>query len=535
MSNINFDEVRKIMETQEPIKPTPATSDDTDVDMSPVGSDWMNPNKTVVNKVEHKYEPTTTTTPDPEYIYKPEPEGIYRPDPYVAPIEPNDVPSTYHGPGLVVNHDDLVEMDKPLGTYTGITPDSQSSIDDYLKEMDLAIDELKEEKERIMEEQEIIQAEEDDIIKENDDDISRANEFNEKYNEAVVIIDKTGFGQTINFTDEEREKLETVKKIKLEEIENVEIDVLKTKKVKKKSDFRNIIKKHINKGITTQVVLPISGYTATLAGCSAYELANLVERDQDPLRNAQAKWSLLHSKLESTSIGNMDFNEFLSNTAASDYNTLVYGILCSTYPDDDYIPLTCEHCKKDFKHGYSTRSLIRVENMSDRLKDAIATAVDASVNAADAKEAHSEALVNVVKKIKLPASEIIAEIYVQSAYDFINKTIKEIANLKDDKYNNAAIMSTLVRTLYIPDEDEPGTYFEIDTTMEIVEVIYSLSDTDVRVIAKLTENLLNDMDIEYGFMNIKCPHCGHFTETFNFDIETLLFHRYRQALEQTIE
>jgi len=162
-------------------------------------------------------------------------------------------------------------------------------------------------------------------------------------------------------------------------------------------------------------------------------------------------------------------------------------------------------------------------------------AADASINEADAKEVHEQALVNTVKKIKLPASEIIVEIYVQSAYDLVNKSIKDLTNLKDDKYGAAAIMSTLVRTMYIPDDDEPGTYFEIDTTMEIIEVIYNLSDIDIRVITKFTEDMLEDMDIEFGFMNIRCPKCGHFTETYTFDIESLLFHKYRQALEAMSE
>ncbi len=525
-NGVNFDEVRRLMESKTDVQATPATSNDSESDMAPVGSDWMNPNRVPKSAVEHKYEPTQTI--------KQEPEFIYRPEEYVPPVEPNDVPSTYTGPGIVMDNAELFKEEQPMPTYTGITPDSQSSIDAYLAEMDATIEELKEYKEEVEEEQQIIQDEEDDIIEYETDD-SKQREFNESYEEAVVLIDKTGFGQTINFTDEEREKLETVKKIRLEEIETVEVNVNNVKRVKKKSDLKKIIKKHVNKGITTQVVLPVSGYTATISGCSAYELANMTSRDEDPVRNAQNKWSLIHSKIEDTSIGKMGFNEFLSNTAFSDYNTLIYGILCSTYPDDDSIPLKCEHCKKEFKHNYSTRSLIRAEKMEDKLKDAFMEIVDASYNETDAKAVHDNALVSVIRKIKLPASEIIAEIYVQTAHDFINKTVKGTVNLKDDKYNEAAIMSSMVKAMYIPDDEEPGSYFEVDTTEEIIEVIFSLSDIDVRVITKIAEDLLNDMDIEYGFMDIKCPHCGHYTPSFTFDIESLLFIRYRQALDMISE
>ena len=54
--------------------------------------------------------------------------------------------------------------------------------------------------------------EEDDLVDKDEDEGT----FREKYDEAIVVIDKTGMGSVVNFTDEEREKLEKVKKIKLE-------------------------------------------------------------------------------------------------------------------------------------------------------------------------------------------------------------------------------------------------------------------------------------------------------------------------------
>ena len=40
-----------------------------------------------------------------------------------------------------------------------------------------------------------------------DDGTEKTEDFLKRYNEAVVVIDKTGMGQVINFTDEEREKM----------------------------------------------------------------------------------------------------------------------------------------------------------------------------------------------------------------------------------------------------------------------------------------------------------------------------------------
>lgn len=441
----------------------------------------------------------------------------------------------YDGPGLVINHDDLVEKeDKKVYNGNGVTPDVQNHIDEYLSEMDDEIAELKEKHDEIKEELEESMVNNTETEDDEEESGMTRDEFDEKYKEAVVIIDKTGFGGMINFTDEEREKLEKSRKIKLEEVETVELSSIKTKKIKKKSEFDKIIKRVTNIH-TTNIVLPISGYTATMRGCSAYELISLIEENNNALLNAQQKWSLIHSKIESTSLGELSFNDFLLNTAAGDYNIFIYGLLCSTYPDDDTIPLTCEHCKKEFDHKYSVKSLIRVEAMKDRLKDAIMQTVDASVSTDTAKAAHENAPISQVKRVKLPNSGIIAEVYVQSAYDLINKSIKELTDNKDPKYNQASILSTLVRSFFIPDPDEEGSYYEIDGAMDIAKTLYTLSEVDVMIIRRFGDNMLSDLSMEFGLMDITCPACKHFTPTLEMDLESILFYRYRQAMTSKIE
>jgi len=441
--------------------------------------------------------------------------------------------ATYTGPGLVVDNSELVENEQTGPHYgPGITPGTVDGLDAYLKEFDDEIAEAKARAEEIKEQM----PEENDTNNENDDesDNMTQDEFHKKYDEAVVIIDKTGFGKVINFTEDEHEKLEKVKKIKVEEIENISLDTIKTKKIKKKDNFDNIIKR-VSNITTTNIVLPISGYTAEMRGCSAYELISLIDTNDNALLNAQSKWSLIHNKLENTSIGKMDFNEFLMNTAASDYNTFIYGLLCSTYPDDDTMPLTCDKCGRGFDHKYSVKSLIRAEAMGEKLQDTVMNIVDNSVGEESAKRVHDEALVSFVKRVKLPNSGIIAEIYVQSAYDLINKSIKDLTDNTDEKYTQTAVLSTLINKFYIPDPEEEGTYFEIDSGLEISKTIYTLNEVDVLVIRKLGEDLLNDMSISYGLMDVKCPHCGAYKPFIEMELETILFYRYRQALNTVID
>lgn len=520
-NSIDLDALREVVAAQTVEKSVPVTNNSVDYEETTEivgGTDWV---KSVKPETEESVviTPAVNDTPVEETIKE---------------------DNTYTGPGLVIDNADInKQAQEPQMIYnTGITPETQSSIDAYLEEMDRNIEIANEKVEEIKS----IQGDFSSSVSQNDDggDDEEDNkkmtrdEFNEKYDEAVVVIDKSNFGRVINFTDEEHAKLERAKKIKLEEVENVSLATFKTKKVKKKVDLDKIIKRvnNINK---TSIVLPASGYTAVIGGCSAYELISLIDGNKNILLDAQNKWSLIHSKIESTSLGEMSFNDFLLNTASQDYNTFIYGLLCSTYPDDDVIPLTCDKCGSTFDHAYSVRSLIRAESMSDNLKQNIMKIVDASVSEETAKRVHEESPISQVKRIKLPNSGLIVDLYVQSAYDLINKSIKELSENTDEKYNTASIISTSIKTVFVEDPEEPGSYFEIDGAMDIVKTVYNLSEVDVLVIRKVAEGLLEDSNIDYGFMNITCPKCKHYTPSINMELENILFYRYRQALNTTIE
>jgi len=432
--------------------------------------------------------------------------------------------SKYEGLGIIIEKS---EQEKPttMREQPGLSKETMNSLDEYMKDFDETISVVKEKVEEIKSKQD-----DDDDEKDAADEKMTKDEFDRVYSEAVVVIDKTGMGTIINFTNEEREKLEKVKKIKLEEVETINLQVLKTKKKKGKVD--TILKKFVNIH-TTPIVAVNSGYTAMMKGCSAYELMSIMADTKNPLIDAQTKWSLIHSKIESTSIGILTYEDFLIKSAALDYNMYIYGILCATYPNDDTIPLKCEKCGKDFEHKYSIKSLIRAEKMSDKLKQEVGSIIDASVSLETAKFKHKNSSFSQVKAIRLPDSGFIVEMYIQSVYDYINKSIKELSDNKDSKYNQASVLSSVVNKVYIPDEKELDEYFEFDSVTDITKIIYSLSDTDILILSKQADILMDGF--EFGLMNITCPNCKHHNNTVNMELEEILFLKYQQAMTTKIE
>ena len=437
----------------------------------------------------------------------------------------------YDGPGIVMNPDDLVEKVTPM-----ITAGAPAGLDDtlnaYMADMDNRIEEAKtvyEEKAKAVE-----------ATKEEETADIDPEEFNKKYNEAIVVIDKTSMGKIINFTDAERQKLDYAKKITVQEIESTTMKVLKTKKpVSGKNSFKidSIIERRQSLH-STNIVLTASGYTATMKGCTPYELMEIINENKNDVINQEIRWGLIYRKIETTSIGKMSFNQFLERTAVTDYQIFLFGILCATYPDDDKFPLTCqtEGCGKQFDHHYSVKSLIRAEKMSDKLKIKFANIVDSSHTTEDAIKTHCESPVMQMKRIELPLSGYIMDISIQSGYDFIYKSIKELTkDQREEKYQQAAITSSMVRKLYIKDgEGEDAEYFEFDQPFDITKAVYSLDAIDLKILYKQAELLFADTSFEFGLMNVCCPHCRTVTNTVPVDVENVLFYRYHQELSTTI-
>ena len=355
-----------------------------------------------------------------------------------------------------------------------------------------------------------------------------------QYDEAIVLIDKTNMGK-VDFTPEERAKMEHVKTIKVKEVETVSLNTIKRKRVKKGSADK--ILKKMNSIKTTSVVLPLSGLVVKLSGCSTFELMGLVEQGNDTKESTIARWSLIHSKIVDTSIGKLSFDKFLKSVASFDYETLVYGILCATFPEEeDIFPLNCPDCNTEIKHKYVIRELLRAEDMSDKFKEAFKKTVDSSYTEEMAKKCFEESLLNTEVAIQLPESGYITSICAQSAYDFIYDSLTSIQNMSE-KYQQATVLSTAINSICVPDPDDPTTYFEVMDSEDKIKLVYGLGTKDISILGAKIEELLEGMHFTFGLFDINCPNkkCRNHVDSIPVDMDTILFLKYRQAIQTSTD
>lgn len=469
----------------------------------------------------------------------------------------------YDGPGMVVDKVDA----QPEEQKVGLTPSALDRVKKHLDETDELIEymrdnaseEAKRNEERINNDYNGV--EDEKPLKENEiqklvaekqrhelqfEGMSEEEKETEeiKQEEIVkVIIDKTGLGRVIDFTEEERAKLEKSKVIKLEEIENVQLDVKKTKKLVDGSNRKKLSKLLERKAIpyTTQMIAPSSGYTATIKACSTYELLSLIlaeQAEEDPVISQEKKWSVIYNKIVDTSIGKMSFDMFMHNTSHLDYKMFIYSILTATYgAQKKNIPFDCEACGTSFEAPLDTKAILRTEKMGDRMLQLIAKAVDNSHVKEDAENYHRNlAPVTQTKLIKLPFSQYIIELQVQSVYDNIHKSLEIIKDLADKdkiKAQLALLASTIAKILI--DDEETGDRYEITDNEDIIEVLYSLQDDDMAIVTQQAGDMIDGLDdIQFGIKNLVCPKCGKVTPFVPLDIESLLFFLSQESNTTTV-
>ena len=169
--------------------------------------------------------------------------------------------------------------------------------------------------------------------------------------EVTVLIDKLGAG-TIEFTPEERARMQKSKKIRLVEVENKELQGVKIARKFNRDNDKTFLQKTFNRSLASTIALA-SYYTAKMKNVSAEESMKIMQRPgEDSARTALETWSVLYSKLTDVSCGDFkNFDDFIAHTAYLDYNNFIYAILCSSYPETDSISFTCnqEGCGKRFR------------------------------------------------------------------------------------------------------------------------------------------------------------------------------------------
>lgn len=359
-----------------------------------------------------------------------------------------------------------------------------------------------------------------------------------------IMIDKLGIGK-VEFTEDEKKKMTFAKKIKVTEVEEQKFKSIKIRRVNDHKKARTIIERNFDRTLSS-IVAPISGYVGKMGNCSVGEIASIfnitANTNADTIREA---WTLIYNKLKYTSLGNFEtFDDFIKNTAYDDFEHFVFGILCSSFPEDDKFSFNCKEkgCGKDFEIPYKNSELIRSNEANDECKITLMKTIEAGNTLESAKAFHNESMLYNAQRISINDDDsVLVDVYAPSVYDVLTRIYTDLNkdNLpKDENDEEATFVCALTQKvkaiyLYSPaeegDEDDEGSYIGVADPNDIFEIIgKKLNKDEVTKLLTYVTNFFGNYYIGYGLADVVCPNCHHSYGPYIVSPSRMLFQRVQR-------
>ena len=354
-------------------------------------------------------------------------------------------------------------------------------------------------------------------------------------NTVQIIIDKTGLGANIDFTEEEKEKIIKSDVLQINEVTKLDINAIRDKKTTK--SFQDVIKERDYSGARTTICFPASGFSAQMKSMTYGEYSDVALSMENITTDIYYKrLSVIYNKMTNISTGPFkDFDDFLKNFAYSDIPLAIYGLFVSTEQEEQSVGLRCgkSDCGKEFDWKYSSRSILSLNKCAPHLLkkiEEIATADPGSYESIKEKS-----IVQSPYFIELPYSKFIVELGIVSAYSFLYNFIPlmDEDNYKaifgdgfNPNYLDNLSLLQYVSAIHIPDGD--GSYAHATTYKEILDTIYKISPKEIAILNTYATKINENYQIVFSIDNVVCPHCKHVTESIAVDIDDMVFRRYQQ-------
>ena len=391
-------------------------------------------------------------------------------------------------------------------------------------------------------------------------------EYLDEHPSAVeVVIDKTQ-SDNLEFTEDEKSKLEKTKKIRLLEIEDTALSTLKLKKVDDRKERLNVIyRKSCNLSNYSQPFYNTIDYM-TFNGATIYAMLNATKSDiKNSLAAQEGKGTsfdfgeLYSSVLKKAQFlydhfmrsatkekydidGNiiLSFNDFLNWFNYYDIDNGIYTIYVASSTEMITSGFKCNAtaCRdatsgegKPFNATYNTRSIVRYDRAEDSHKEVLDDILGSKDN--------TDKMKGVIEKHKI--QKRVRSMFTENCYDFSSPTINDYllsinaldengAGENEDPYIKDFVAWT--RAIYVKEnpDDPDSEYIQITDIDDIVVYYKNMVETERSLIISL---LTKYIYMPYYSIKTICPNCGHESDV-EMEVSTLVFQRAR-SLEAAIE
>ena len=271
---------------------------------------------------------------------------------------------------------------------------------------------------------------------------------------------------------------------------------------------------------TFEVIALKSGYRASFSALNNQDMIR-VRKISGSLREQNVKlMRIIFDHMVSSSMGKVSFNNWLQVTAEADYETLIYGIYCATFPREVDYTVTCPHCKAKNIRKISKNHLVQVIDKN------VYQYVDTVINERKSvQELIRESELNNKTRVILPESKIVIDIALASIDDLISslRNAESYGRFEKEIFGYLKHLSNI----YVPvlgsfQKGEPS-WLEVTGIEEQANVIANIPFSDRSFLEKAISEKTDKNTVSYCLPDQACASCNEMIKKVSIDMTEVLF------------
>ena len=314
------------------------------------------------------------------------------------------------------------------------------------------------------------------------------------------------------------------KKEKVAEEPTFELNTATVRRLSKGTDTLKFVTNTLMKTQPIRTVfLPQSNYRVDMSSATLNDLETIRLNQTTPLVSYEAILKVLHSHIENTSVGPIDYDTFLRITSLYDKETLMFGLYTATYKKPIKASVKCskQKCGARQKLTIEPNSLVLSDN--NVLKARLAE-IDRSVDNIDALLKNS--LVATTNRVSLAGGRLYITIHLPSLADYIMVSKR----FTDDQLasDTAFILALHADEVFVLDSDlydETGevSHVVIDDPLEKFRFFSDMGAEMSSEIERLVITEIEPYTLHYGTRPGKCAECGAELPEVTISMEDIFF------------
>jgi hypothetical protein len=270
-----------------------------------------------------------------------------------------------------------------------------------------------------------------------------------------------------------------------------------------------------------QVVANQSGYIAHMESIRLADINSITNSTMDMYASKQKLYKTIFSKINTTSIGKMDYKTWLRVTSFFDLPSLMYGIYNQTFPGDTTFEVTCRHCQQP------TDVIVNNETLIDVKDEATYSKLAEIVNHAKKPEdLLKDSLVNKYTRSVLPDDKILVDIQTPSLWNHL-ELLASIDKRQLEELDDVIGTMLFIKNLYVLDisalKQGKVKYSEVTDKNQIVNILRNLEVNDAKALGDAISDRTEKYAIYYKIKDHNCSKCGNSVGEIPVDMETMLF------------